>query len=275
MHSNSANRSRRHYFSPLSPTHHHLLASDSEVSKDLQHVLHCPSSLPPAILSPPTPPKETASLPSKVLPTQRKRTPLPTDSDSLDAILGLATFVCEGESLSTVKKAKTIEGKNSGLEGKSRNKPAAKAVLAGKQKRKQSSVQQGHRKSTLASSPAPDFSHLPYTYPYMLTNYLYPFIDRSQPSFIPNVGIASSAVYSPPHHPPPPAYGVMIPAGTYGPVAGWPGTILSPVVGGRGTQQVGRVYKRAARHVAIAIFIRGEEFRQQAIHRATLFSHLR
>lgn len=214
-----------------------LRASKQEVSKDLQQ-LYQGSALQNTV-------EESAR---KVSSIQRRRTFSGREAELLDAVLGLASFVCESERpLGIAKQKKRSEG-----EIKAKSVPSAtpkpklvpkpRPTLAPKNKKP---AQPPLRK--IASQPffQPSYQ-FPYGYSFPTANYIYPYLDKNP------------AIMSLPPGQGYPPFGLMCQQGMYG----WPVTVAqpAPVL----EMSTARVYKRSARHVAIAFLIKKEEGKRKA-----------
>jgi hypothetical protein len=186
----------------------------------------------------------------KVSSIQRRRTFSGREAELLDAVLGLASFVCESERLvGTAKQKKRLEGE---IKAKSVPLAAPKPKLVPKPRptlplahKNTKSTQPPLRK--IASQPffQPSYQ-FPYGYSFPTTNYLYPYLDKNPAvmSLPPGLGY--------------PPFGLMFQPGMYG----WPVTVAqpAPVL----EMSTARVYKRSARHVAIAFLIKNEESKRKA-----------
>lgn len=246
MSGESSFRQRRTLLAQLSPTHQRLLASDAEVQKDLQLVLQCSVSTVPQLLHN----ADEPSVRQKVLPTQRKRATKSPDSFNLDAVLGLATFVCEGESAALEKRPKLTVSKSLVAATKPQTAARPAQTKAPRVRTRTQPTMQYHAPMQSAQAG-------------LLSTYLYPYIDRSPvglPHPAQNSMYASFAMMN---------FGLMGSCQTAG-YGAWPGRILAPVAGARAVLPHSRVFKRAARHVAIAVFIRTEEARKKATMRGAL-----
>lgn len=230
-------RTRRHAIDLLSRPEYDIRASKNEVSKDLQQV--CMTS------------KVQLSLLSGVGQTKagetggkgRKRTFSEREAEIMDAVLGLASFITESEfpHKSTLRPSSPLPS------SKPKPKPTVHTVKA---------------KSRPTAPPpprAPVPPHLsniqpayqmPFGYQFSLANYLYPYMDKSQ-SLLSMMPLPAANLYP---------YGMMYQPGFYAPPA-WPMSLQMPVMpqGNAVPIQPKKMYKRAARHVQIACFIRAEE----------------
>ena len=229
-------RTRRALSNPFASND--LRASKQEVSKDLQQ-FYQGSALQSAG-------EDSAR---KVSSIQRRRNCSGREAELLDAVLGLASFVCESErSVGTAKQKKRFEG-----EIKSKPVPSAtpKPKIVPKPRptllapKKKESQQPPLRK--IASQPFFQSSYqFPYGYSFPTTNYLYPYVDKPP------------AIMSLPRGQGYPPFGLMFQQGMYG----WPVTVAqpAPVL----EMSTARVYNRSARHVAIAFLIKNEEGKRKA-----------
>jgi len=221
-----------------------IRASKHEVSKDLQQFYQGSAQLLP-------PTEEVAR--SKEGSRPRKRTFSTRESELMDAVLGLASLVCEGEMpLGNTQQKRRFVGEikpKPAPTAAPRLKPAPKPrplPPAVPKKAKPSQPPKQTASQPLYQSPY----QLPYGYPYPLGNYIYPYLDKSQPilSILPSLGLPGQGLFPP--------FGMMFQPGMLG--AGvWPVSVAQPAPVLPATQS--RVYKRSARHVAIAFLIKAEE----------------
>lgn len=230
-------RTRRAFPTPL-PSND-LRASKQEVSRDLQQ-FYQGSVLQSAA-------EESAMNVSFI---QRRRTYSGKEAELLDAVLGLASFVCESErSVGTAKVKKRSDGKikaksvlSATPKAKIVPKPRPTPPLASKNKK---STQSPLRKIVSQPFFQPSYQ-FPYGYSFPTMNYFCPYYDK--PSAI--MPLAPGQGYPP--------FGLMLEQGMYG----WPVTVAqpAPVL----EMSTARVYKRSARHVAIAFLIKNEEGKRKA-----------
>lgn len=228
-------RTRRHALDLLSRPEYDIRASKNEVSKDLQQV--CLTS------------KVQLSLLSGVGQTKagetggkgRKRTFSEREAEIMDAVLGLASFITESEfpHKSTIRPPASLPS----------SKPKAKpAVPIAKPKSKPAPPLPKAPVPPRTSNIQPNYQ-MPFGYQFSLANYLYPYMDKSQ-SMMPLMSLPAANLYP---------YGMMYQPGFYG-APSWPMPVQMPVMmqGNGGGAEQKKIYKRAARHVQIACFIRAE-----------------
>ena len=248
-------RNRRNFGTCGGVEQYEIHASEGEIAKDLQQLYQCSFPQVSPLLLTDTEPDPSLSIRSKVPYMQRKRTVSGKDSDYLDAVLGLATFVTEGEGPINDRKSKPSIIKNAKAEPAP--KPQPKPSPVPKSRPKASSPPQIQRKPpSLSPSPPPSAYYPPYSYPFLLPNYMFPMDKTPQAGLglIPSFAMGTPMAPGMYTHP----FGVMYPQNLYGKTA-WP--VAMPQSGAvQGRQGGGNVGgKRAGRHVAIAVFIREEE----------------
>lgn len=176
----------------------------------------------------------------------------------MDAVLGLASFVSESEMPGSAGRARTRG--HFEPESKPKYKPPTKQP-APKPKQKPMAPPPAQKKPVPSSHVQPSYQ-LPMGYPFNLANYLYTFMDKSQPmmSLMPGLTVPPQGMYPP--------YGMMYQQPMYG-TPGWPLNVTSPAPVLATSTQQSRLYKRSARHVAIAFFIRTEEGKRKASETGT------
>ena len=228
-------RTRRHAIDLLSRPEYDIRASKNEVSKDLQQV--CMTS------------KVQLSLLSGVGETKagetggrgRKRTFSEREAEIMDAVLGLASFITESEfpHKSTIRPPASLPS----------SKPKAKPTLpTAKPKSKPTPPPPPKAPVPPRNSNIQSAYQMPYGYQFTLANYLYPYMDKSQ-SLLSMMPLPAANLYP---------YGMMYQPGFYG-APTWPMQAQMPVMApGNAVTQQKKIYKRAARHVQIACFIRAE-----------------
>ena len=239
-------RTRRPFSGPFPPSQSGIRASDTEVSKDLQQFYQCSSSQVAVLLATQRVGEGQGSGRNKVGVRQRKRMLSGKETETMDAVLGLASFVSESEL--PVKPSSPRAKRHLEPDPKPKSKPAPKPAPYTAPKPKPPPPVP--RKAPVSSHTQP--YQLPFGYPFALTNYLYPYLDKNQPmmSMIPGLTMPPQNLY--------PQFGMMYQQGMYG-TPGWSVPVAPPAPVLHTSMQQSRVYKRSARHVAIAFFIRVEE----------------
>lgn len=202
-------RTRRPALALLSLPEYDIRASKNEVSKDLQ--LAClPTKVQWSQLS--------GVGETKARSRTRKRTLSVREAEVMDAVLGLASFLSEGEGPHK-SPSRPVQSKSPAVKPKSKPPPTQKPLPI--------------------ASARPAYQP-PLGYQFTLANYLYPYMNTSQ-------SLMSLPANLFPY--------MMYPPGCYGPVWMMPAQMAGQ--GSRGLQPITK-YKRAARHAEIAYFIRAE-----------------
>lgn len=237
-------RNRRSLGCGLAFAQYDVHASESEIARDLQQLYQCSLAQASQLLQSDADSDARPEGRTKVSAIQRKRNVSARESECLEAVLGLASFVSEAELPPCERKVKPSIIKNTELEPKPKTKPQPKPSPAPKPKPKPSPAPPPQRRPAPPASTGP---YLPYSYQYMFPNYLFPMGDKPM-TMMPNFPAMQPGLY-------PPNIGLMYQQGLFG-KTGWPMMMPAPVA-----VPVAPNYslKRAARHVSIAHFIRDEE----------------
>jgi hypothetical protein len=233
-------RTRRPFPGLFPYSHYDIKASETEVSNDLQQFYQCSSSQIAVLFATQT---AGGSARNKVKLRQRKRTFSSKESEVMDAVLGLASLVSESEMPVNPNHARPK--RHVEPNAKPKPKPAPKPVASTSHKPR---AKPPPAPAAPRQPPTPVQYQLPFGYPF--ANYLYPYLDKSQMMMMPGLTLPSQPLYPP--------FGMMYSPAMYG-TPGWTVPVASSAAVLVTSTQQSRMYKRSARHVAIALFIRGEE----------------
>lgn len=244
-------RTRRPFPGLFLSSQHGVRASETEVSKDLQQFYQCSPNQIALLLATQTAGESQGNGRSKVRPRQRKRALSIKEAEVMDAVLGLASLVSESELPVSPSGRQTKRHTESSPKPKSKPAPKSAPYPAAKPKSKPPPPPAPRH------SPAQQSYQLPFGYPFALANCLYPYLDKSQPmmSLMPGFAMPPQGLYS--------QFGMLYQQGLYG-SPGWSVPVAPPAPVLHTSTQQCRAYKRSARHVAIAFFIRVEEGKRKS-----------
>ena len=244
-------RTRRQVAVNSSQAMYEVCASEHEIAKDLQLVYDCTFAQASQLVIPPAEPESKSTYRAKVVQTQRKRTFTARETEYLDSVLGFASLLTECETPGVEKRPKTSVVKTSEIEAKAKPKLQSKPQPTTKTKPKPTLQGTVQRKPPQQQGSVA-MQHVPYGYPCVMGQYLFPYYDKTHPGIMGMQGVQMppGSVYPP--------FGVMYQHGLYG-GSGWPVPMPRQPITPPPAPVQSLTFKRAARHVAIAVFIRTEQ----------------